>query len=76
MAELVLALISCPFNGGVAKDSKLDPNYACLFVGNVEEQLLRDYTGVKPDLYKRYMDDVAGAALCTKDDLTKFLTFS
>ena len=37
--------------------------------------MLRDYTGIKPDLYKRYMDDVAGAASCTEDDLTRFLTF-
>ena len=38
--------------------------------------MLRDYTGIKPDLYKRYMDDVAGAASCTEDDLTQFLTFA
>ena len=56
--------------------SKLGPNYACLFVGYVEEKMLRDYTGIKPDLYKRYMDDVAGAASCTEDDLTRFLTFT
>jgi len=53
MAKLVLALIWFAFNGehykqigGVAIDSKLDPNYACLFVGYVEEQLLHDYTGM------------------------------
>ena len=56
--------------------SKLGPNYACLFVGYVEEKMLRDYTGIKPDLYKRYMDDVVGAASCTEDDLTQFLTFA
>ena len=38
--------------------------------------MLRDYTGIKPDLYKRYMDDVAGAASCTEDDLSRFLTFA
>ena len=82
MAEVVLTLNSFAFNGehykqigGVAMGSKLGPNYACLFVGYVEEQMLRSYTGVKPDLYKRYMNDVTGAASCTKDDLTKFLTF-
>ena len=56
--------------------SKFGPNYACLFVGYVEERMLRDYTGRKPDLYKRYMDDVAGAASCTEDDLKQFLTFA
>ena len=82
MAELALMLNSFVFNGehykqigGVAMGSKLGPNYACLFVGCVEEKMLRDYTGIKPDLYKRYMDDGAGAASCTKDDLTRFLTF-
>ena len=52
-------------------------NYACLLVGYVEEhEMLCDYIGIKPDLYKRYMDNVGGAASCTKDDLTQFLTFA
>ena len=38
--------------------------------------MLRDYTGIKSDLYKRYMDDVAGAASCKEDGLTWFLTFA
>ena len=83
IAELVLTLNSFVFNSehykqiqGVAMGSKFRPNYACLFVGYVEEQMLRNYTGIKPDLYKRYMDDVAGAASCTEDDLTQFLTFA
>ena len=33
-------------------------------------EMLCDYIGIKPDLYKRYMDSVGGAASCTKDDLT------
>ena len=83
MAELVLTLNSFVFNGEhykqigvVAMGSKLGPNYACLFVGYVEEKMLRNYTGITPDLYRRYMDDVAGAASCTEDDLTWFLTFA
>ena len=57
MAELALTLNSFVFNGehykqigGVATGSKLGLNYACLFVGYVEEKMLRDYTGIKPDL--------------------------
>ena len=54
--------------------SKLGPNnYGCLFVGYVEEQMLCNYTRIKPDLYKRYMDDLAS---CTEDDLSQFLTFA
>ena len=44
--------------------------------GYVEEQMLHDHTGIKPDQYKRYMDDVAGAFSCTEDDLTQSPTFA
>ena len=57
MAELALTLNSFVFNGehykqigGVAMGSKLGPNYVCLFVGYVKEKMLREYTGIKPDL--------------------------
>lgn len=70
MAELVLALNNFHFNGehykqigGVAMGSKLGPNYACLFVGHVEERMMTEYSGIKPKLYKRYMDDVAWSGL-------------
>ena len=38
--------------------------------------MVSSYTGMKPDLYKRYMDDVAGAASCTEEDLRQFLEFA
>ena len=59
MADLVLTLDSFVFNGanykqigGVAMGSKLGLNYACLFVGYVKAQMFRNYTGIKPDLYR------------------------
>ena len=83
MAELVLTLNTFEFNGeyykqtgGVAMGSRLGPNYACLFVGYVEERMLSSYTGIKPDLYKRYMDDVAGAASRSEEDLRHFIEFA
>ena len=83
MAELVLTLNTFEFSGeyykqtgGVTMGSRLGPNYACLFVDHVEERMLSSYTGVKPDLYKRYMDDVAGAASCNEEDLRQFLEFA
>ena len=83
MAELVLTLNTFEFNGkfykqtgGVAMGSRLGPNYACVFVGYVEEHMLSSYAGTKPDLYKRYMDDVAGAASCSEEDLREFLEFA
>ena len=38
--------------------------------------MLAEYTGRKPDLYKRYMDDVAAAALGSEQDLLQFLDFA
>ena len=35
--------------------SRIGPDYACLFVGYVEERMLSIYTGINPDLYKRYI---------------------
>ena len=65
LAELVLTLNTFELNGefykqtgGVAMGSRLGPNYAFLFVGYVEERVLSSYTGIRPELYERYMDDV------------------
>ena len=59
LAELVLTLNAFSFNnefyhevGGVATDSKKGPNYGCLFVGYVEEQIGQKYTGTVPQLHK------------------------
>ena len=82
LAELVLTLNTFSFNGnyyqqtgGVAMGSKLGPNYACLFVGHIEEQIFQQYNGKSPDLYKRYIDDIVGAASCNKQDLEDFTSF-
>ena len=32
--------------------------------------------GIKADLYKRYMDDVARVASCSEEDLPQFLEFA
>ena len=56
--------------------SRLGPDYVCLFVGYVEERMLSSYIGIKKGLYKRYMDDVDGAASCGEQDLCQFLEFT
>ena len=61
--------------GGVEIGSNLGPNYAGLFVGYVEECMMTEYSGIKPELNKRYMDNVACVASCTEQDLTQFLMF-
>ena len=83
MAELVLTLNTFEFKGeyykqvgGVEMGSRLGPNYVCLFVGYVEKRMLAEYTGRKPDLYKRYMDDVASAASGSEQDLQQFHDFA
>ena len=64
LAELVLTLNTFSFNGeyyqqtrGVAMGSCFGPNYACFFVGHIEEQIFQQYKGKTPDLYKRYIDE-------------------
>ncbi|CAH3199466.1 unnamed protein product [Porites evermanni] len=52
--------------------SRLGPNYACLFVGHVEEQIFQQYPGKKPDLYKRYIDYITA---CSKNELDNFAEF-
>ena len=81
LAELVLTLNAFSFNqqyysqvGGVAMGSRMDPNYACLFVGYMEEPILSTYTVFIPQLYKRYIDDIVGAASCRREELEDFIT--
>ena len=70
LTELVLTLNPSSFNGkfysqtgGVAKGSRLGPNYKCLFIGHIEDQIFKFdlYSRRTPDLCKWYIDDIAGA---------------
>ena len=82
LAELVLTLNAFSFNGqhyrqtgGVAMSTKMGPNYACLFVGFVEEQIYANYTSFLPQLHKRYIDEVVGVAQCTCLELEQFIDY-
>ena len=82
LAELVLTLNAFSFDhehyrqiGGVAMGSKMGPNYACLFVGYIEERIRSAYTGFVPQLHKRYIDDVVGAAQCSRLELDDFINY-
>ena len=46
-----------------------------LFIGYVEKKMLEDYRGNKPQLYKRYIDDLFGAFSGTRQDLEDFIEF-
>ena len=83
LAELVLTLNNFAFNGehyiqtsGVAMGTRMGPSYACLFVGHIEEQMLTQYQGVRPLMYRRYIDDIFGAFTGTCDDVAKFTEFA
>ena len=60
---------------GVAMGSKMGPNYACLFVAFVEDQMLNQCCGFIPQLYQRYIDDVVGTSYCAREDLDNFVVF-
>ena len=82
LAKLVLTLDAFSFNdqhyrqiGGVAMGTKMGPNYACLFVGFIEERIHSQYTGFVPQLHKRYIDDVVGAAQCTRPELEQCINY-
>ena len=53
----------------------MGPNYACLFVGYVEQQIHEQYTGLIPQPNNRYIDDIVGVASCQEDELENFIDF-
>ena len=55
--------------------SRLGPNCACLFMGHIEEQIFDQYTGPALALYKRYIDDIAGATSGTREEIEDFANF-
>ena len=46
------------------------PDYACLFVGYIEEQICSTYTGFVPQLHKCYIDGAVVAAQCSRGILS------
>ena len=55
--------------------SKMGPNYACLFVGYAEKQIMRQYRGFVPQLHKRYIDDVVEIACCSRVEVEDYINF-
>ena len=82
LAELAFTLNAFFFDdqhhrqiGGVAMGSRMGPNYACPFVGYIEERIRSAYPGFVPQLHKRYIDDVVGAARCSRLELEDFINY-
>ena len=59
----------------MAKGTKIGPSYACLFVGYVKEKMLLTYTGTKPIMLRRYIDDYVGISTSTKKELEDFMQY-
>eukprot|EP00061_Rhincodon_typus_P011984 g37392.t1 len=54
----------------------MDPSYACLFAGYVEQSLFCSYNGPIPHLFLRYIDDHFSAASCSHAELEQFINFT
>ena len=81
LAELVLTLNCFSLAdsyykeiNGVAMGTKMGPSYANLFMGYIEHKFLNQYNGLKPELYRRYIDDCVGATSSTREELNQFIT--
>ena len=49
----------------------MGPSYSNLFVGYVEQQIFKQYTGTIPDFFGRCL----GTASCTRVDLERFINY-
>ena len=81
LAELVLSLNAFEFDSkyfqqvcGVAMGTKMGPVFACLYLAYLETQFFESYKGPKPQLFKRYIDDLLFIFSCTPRQATLFLS--
>ena len=51
------------------------PTYANCFMGKFEKNLLQQWSGCQPDLWKRFIDDIISIWSGTEEELLDFLTF-
>ena len=80
LIELVLKMNTFNFNGryfsqkqGVAMGKKIGPSVACIFMGHLEELFFADHEHSTPMLYRRYIDEIVGAASCHEIELQCFI---
>ena len=59
---------------GTAMGTRVAPTYACLFMGDFEEEFLaKKWSGAKPKLWKRYIDDIIFMWNSSVEDLEAFM---
>ena len=80
LIEMVLKMNTFHFNRryfsqkkGIAMGTKMGHSVACIFMGYFEELFFTDYEHSTPMLYKRYIDDIVGAASCPEEELKCFI---
>ena len=60
---------------GTAIGTKLAPVFANLFMGRLEKNILRDWKGRPPEMWKSYIDDIFTIWNDSESELLKFLTY-
>ena len=80
LIELVLKMNTFHFKGryfsqkqGVAIGTKMGPSVAFIFMVCLEELFFADYEHSTQMLYKRYIDDIVGAASCPEEEQQCFI---
>lgn len=80
LLTLVLTCNVLVFNGkyylqliGTAMGTRVAPTFACLFMGCIEFMMLKSWKGIKPNLYRRYIDDIFFLWNGTEQELLKFI---
>ena len=54
--------------------TKMGSSYANFFVGYIEHKFFNQYNGLKPEHYRRYIEDCVGATSSTREELNQFIT--
>lgn len=85
LMDLLHIVLTCNifvFNGryylqewGTAIGTRVAPTYANIFMGWLEEKLLKGWKGTIPDLWKRFIDDVFSVWKGTEQELLEFLEY-
>ena len=60
---------------GTAMGTRVAPTYACIFMAWLETEMLAKWTGTKPILFKRFIDDILMLWTGSIEELRDFLEF-
>ena len=82
LAELVLTKNCFEFNGqfysqsgGTMMGTPFGVEYSCLFMSFEEEKINQEYDDEKPQLHKRFIDDIFGATSMPIEKLKQYIDF-